>query len=49
MARIARNFAAVQRSLPDDSNWPVKIRGAVTDKIAAFADWAEKADGFKIW
>lgn len=77
MARIARNFVAIQRLIPgentpDDARgksvfkkedveaimmrgmfggkevWPVKVRVDFTDKIEAFADWAEKSGGFKI-
>jgi hypothetical protein len=78
MARLCRNFVAVQRTLPDENMasglkgkatwkredvaellkkamsdskpgpWPLKIRVDFTDKIAAFADWADRSGGFTI-
>lgn len=81
MARIARNYVAIQRSLPEENRgiginsqakgftkedvlnmlargmhdepynaiWPLKIRDDFVDKFEAFAEWAEKSDGFKIY
>jgi hypothetical protein len=52
MARMARNFVAIQRSLPDDQpehERPMKIRKDFTDKFEQFAEWAEKSGGFEIW
>lgn len=52
MARVARNFVAIQRSLPEvrgpGDEWPVAIRDDFVDKFDAFATWAEKARGFRI-
>lgn len=59
MARMARNYVKIQRALSDDHRlaedpaaarpWPLKIRGDFADKFEAFAEWAEKSGGFKIW
>lgn len=49
MARVARNFVAIQRGLPDDSDAPKKIRTDFVDRFEAFAGWAEKSGGFRIW
>lgn len=49
MARCARNYVAIQRSLPaGHQGWPTKIREDFVDKFEAFADWAEKSGGFRI-
>lgn len=60
MARCARNFVAIQRSLPDtppgtelllfpgSAPWPRKIRSDFTDTFEKFADWAEISSGFTI-
>ncbi len=52
MARVARNFVAIQRTLPDyggKENWPIKMRTDFTDKFEQFAEWAEKSEGFAVW
>lgn len=52
MARVARNFVAIQRTLGPDAEklgWPHPIRSDFVDRFAAFADWAEKSGGFRIW
>ena len=80
MARVARNFASMQRSLPGHVYqcepevgapvgpggirsivvgssgespvlWigPEKIRPDMVDRIEAFAEWAERSGGFRIW
>ena len=60
MARIARNFVEVQRSLSDERTpsdltpvhlwpWPIKIYTDFVDKFEQFADWAERSQGFAIW
>ena len=60
MARMTRNFVAIQRSLPDQEeqgmstlgyleHWPRKIRDDWVDRFEAFAEWAEQSQGFKIW
>lgn len=49
MARIARNYVAIQRGLPDDSDAPRKIRTDFVDRFEKFADWAERSGGFRIW
>ena len=60
MARTARNFVAIQRSLPDQEgqdifvpaaleHWPRKIRDDWVEKFEAFAEWAEQSRGFAIW
>jgi hypothetical protein len=52
MARVARNFVKIQRTLPPDdrdNKWPMRIRTDFVDRFDAFADWAEKSGGFKIW
>jgi hypothetical protein len=59
MARIAKNFVAVQRSLPEQGEidifapayrqpWPRKIRSDFVDRYEQFADWAERSNGFSI-
>jgi hypothetical protein len=59
MARMARNYVAIQRSLPEQGKvdifapeplqpWPRKIRDDFVDKFERFAEWAEKSDGFTI-
>lgn len=51
MARIARNFVATQRALPDTEEkdaWPARIRTDFVDRYEKFADWAEKSGGFSI-
>jgi hypothetical protein len=50
MARVARNFVAIQRTLKDgDENaWPMKIRSDFVDRFEKFAEWAEKSGGFSI-
>lgn len=57
MARMARNYVAVQRSLTPETQgtdclgnpkWPQKTREDFVDKIEAFAEWAEKSRGFTI-
>jgi hypothetical protein len=52
MARMARNFMAIQRSLPDNQaehEKPMKIRKDFVDKFERFAEWADRSDGFEIW
>lgn len=52
MARVARNFVAIQRTLGPEAEklgWPRPIRTDFVDRFEAFADWAEKSGGFKIW
>lgn len=52
MARIARNYVAIQRNLPDDQRdheQPMKIRKDFVDKFERFAEWADKSGGFEIW
>ena len=60
MARCARNFVAIQRSLPvtppgtefplfpGSEPWPRKIRGDWVDTFEKFAAWAEISAGFSI-
>lgn len=61
MARVARNYVAIQRSLgpeyavddwakPEYQRvWPRKIRDDFVDRFEAFAPWAERSGGFAIW
>jgi hypothetical protein len=52
MARVARNFVAIQRGLPDnqpEQEKPMKIRKDFVDKFEKFAEWAESSGGFEIW
>jgi hypothetical protein len=59
MARMTRNYVAIQRSLPEQPDmdplgpialqpWPRKIRSDFVDRFEAFAEWAEKSNGFEI-
>ena len=60
LARIARNYAAMQRtldashtltdvSLPDFAKpWPRKIREDWVDLFERFAEWSEQSGGFEI-
>jgi len=60
MARMARNFVAIQRSIPSDQvdpgpdvqeimrPWPRRIRADFVDRIEAFAEWAPGTGGFQI-
>lgn len=60
MARMARNFVAVQRSLPEQKEevdiftpaalqpWPRKVRSDSTSLFEEFAGWAERSGGFEI-
>jgi hypothetical protein len=59
MAQMARNYVAIQRSLPEQPEipfntpdelkpWPRKIRTDFVDQFEKFADWAEKSGGFSI-
>lgn len=61
MARVARNYVAVQRNLPNQTisddflepysmqEWPKKIRSDFVNKFEKFADWADQSKGFEIW
>lgn len=52
MARMARNFVIVQKSLELGGEiWPdnMRVRDDFLDKYEQFADWAEKSGGFSIW
>lgn len=60
MARMARNYVAIQRTLPEqpepefgapewEQPWPRKIRTDFVDQFEKFAEWAEKSGGFEIW
>jgi hypothetical protein len=61
LARIARNYVTIQRSLEDQPEddyflkpvamqpWPRKIREDLVDHLEKFADWAEQSGGFEIW
>jgi hypothetical protein len=59
LARVARNYVAIQRSLPEQEqqpfdmpaylkHWPQKIRTDFVDKFEQFAAWADKSQGFAI-
>lgn len=58
MARMARNYSAIQRELPESNDadnfpfimpaWPRKISPDYTARIDQFANWAERSGGFTI-
>lgn len=52
MARMTRNFVAIQRSITDDvtvDGWPQRVRADLVEKFDKFADWADRSGGFQIW
>lgn len=61
MARMAKNFTAIQQSLPRQDEevdifapaalqpWPRKIRSDFTKLFEKFAEWALQSEGFAIW
>lgn len=60
LARIARNYATIQRSIPDQTEeerdripeymrpFPIKIREDWVEQYEQFAEWAEQSQGFKV-
>jgi hypothetical protein len=59
MARMAKNYVAIQRSLPEQPDipfdtppelrpWPRKIREDFVGKFDRFSKWAVTSGGFKI-
>jgi hypothetical protein len=61
MARIARNFAAIQRTLEEPAEvvhvttpdylkpFPLYIRRDWIERYEQFAEWAEQSQGFKVF
>lgn len=49
IARMTRNYVAIQRSLDNNETWPKKIHQTTIDTLEEFAEWVENSEGFKIY
>jgi hypothetical protein len=51
MARMVRNWLAVQRSLKANSLWPQKqeLSADFERMMQEFVDWADESGGFEVW